>query len=321
MPTASRALNGGIRGANSGNPELRERVRQAAATIGYAVSPAAQAIAEGRSRSVGLVVTDIEDFGAATIIAGVMLAAERRQVSVAVHATHDDAAREVQLLRQLNGERHRAVILATARTTDSVREELFREGLHTLRDHGAAIVIVGDSSFEFPAVTVDNRAGAAALAGALVTAGARRFALLAGPTSQITSQSRVDGFLAGLTAHGIDAAAVPVITADFTRDGGRSAAQQLGLTAADFDVIAAMSDAMAVGAITALRDGGIDVPGTVEVAGYDHVPILADVVPRFSTVEVPLIQFGEAALSLALDDEPAAPRLQPTPIVHGTRIA
>ncbi|WP_416393541.1 MULTISPECIES: LacI family DNA-binding transcriptional regulator [unclassified Curtobacterium] len=322
VPTASRALNGGIRGENSGSPELRERVRTAARTLGYAVSPAAQAIAGGRARSVGLVVSDIQDYGAATIIAGVMLAAERRGVSVAVHATHDDRARELELLRQLNGERHRAVVVATARTTDAVRERQFRKGLITLRDHGAAVVMVGDNSFEFSRVIVDNAAGAAQLAAALVGSGARRFAILAGPAGQVTSQSRVDGFLNGLAANGIEPKTVPVIRGEFTRDGGAGAAASLGDRAREYDVVAAMSDAMAVGAIAAFRALGIETPITVQITGYDNVPILADVVPRFSTVDVPLIKFGEAALTLALDeaDTPmASVSLQPTVILHGAR--
>lgn len=322
VPTASRALNGGIRGQNSGTPELRERVRVAARSLGYAVSPAAQAIAEGRARSVGLIVTDIQDFGAATIIAGVMLAAERRGVSVAVHATHDDRARELELLRQLNGERHRAVIIATARTTDTVRERHFGKGLRTLREHGATIVMIGNNSFEFPRVVVDNAAGAEQLAAGLVSSGARRFAVLAGPEGQVTSQARVEGFLDGLAANGIDVSSVPVARGEFTRAGGATAATSLGVQARQYDVIAAMSDAMAVGAITALRELGLETPADVQVTGYDNVPILADVVPRFSTVDVPLIEFGEAALALAWGDADApvtSVSIRPAVILHGVR--
>ena len=75
VPTASRVLNGGVRGKESGSPELRRRVQDAARALGYSVNPAAQATKGGRARTVALLVSDIEDFGAATMIAGVMHAA------------------------------------------------------------------------------------------------------------------------------------------------------------------------------------------------------------------------------------------------------
>jgi LacI family transcriptional regulator len=79
---------------------------------------------------------------------------------------------------------------------------------------------------------------------------------------------------------------------------------------------------MAVGAIASLRDLGIQVPNGIEVTGFDHVPMLGDVMPGFSTVEIPLEAFGEAAISLALDeadgDERRTRALGASTIVRGT---
>ena len=56
VPTASRVLNGGVRGDTSGTSELRERVRSAARRLGYAPNPAAQTIKGGRSKTIALLV-------------------------------------------------------------------------------------------------------------------------------------------------------------------------------------------------------------------------------------------------------------------------
>lgn len=302
VPTASRVLNGGVRGKASGTPELRRRVEDAARALGYSVSTAAQAIKDGRARTIALVVSDIDDFGSATVIAGVMHAAEERGLSVAVRTTRDDARRELDLLTKLRGERHRAIVLATSRTTDAEREAVLDEHLRLLQAQGASVVLIGDSDLPYPAVTVDNRGAAARLAVGLVDAGHRSFAVISGPTDQVTSRDRVEGFLEGLAERAVTVADDDVIHAPFSRDGGYQAVERLGDRVGGFDVIAAMSDAMAVGAIASLRDRGIDVPNGIEVTGFDHVPMLGDVLPRFSTVEIPLEAFGEAALSLALDE-------------------
>lgn len=320
VPTASRVLNGGVRG-RAGKEELRQRVLEAARTLGYSVSPAAQAVKGGRARTIALLVSDIEDFGAAAIVAGVMRAAEEHGLSVAVRATHDDAAREHELLARLRGERHQAVLLATSRTTNLARESALDAQLRVLEGQGAAIVLVGDSDLEYARVTVNNREAAGSLARALADAGRSRFALIAGPEDQITSRDRLAGFLDGLRAGGAEPAAV--VHAEFSRDGGYSAVDRLGGRPEAFDVVAAMSDAMAVGAIARLRELGLATPRDVEVTGFDRVPLLGDVLPQFSTVEVPLRELGEAALRVALDEDPDARRrvsLRASPIVRGVRI-
>lgn len=322
VPAASRVLNGGVRGRQSGSAAMRERVEAAAAELGYSVSRAAQAIKDGRARTIAFVVPDIDDFGSASMISGVMHAAERRGLSVAVRTTRDDPAREIELLAELRGERHRAVVVATSRTTDAVREAALEAELRMLDAQGTRVVLVGDSSFDFPTVTTDNRRAAERLAHALARAGRSRFAIVSGPAGEVTAEDRVAGFLAGLAPHGIAPDEVQVVHADFTRDGGYHALAELVDRLAEIDVIAAMSDTMAVGVIARLREVGADA-ARLEVTGFDHVPLLGDLLPEFSTVEVPLERFGEAAIALALDA--AAPAgtvrvLEAVPIVRGVRL-
>lgn len=323
VPTASRALNGGVRGVRSGSPDLQKRVSDAAEALGYVVHPAAQATKDGRSRTVAVLVSDIDDFGSATIISGVMHSAEERGLSVAVRATRDDPRREVDLLRRLRGERHRSVIIATGRTTDVRRETALTAELTALEQHGTRVVVIGDSSLPFAAVTVNNFESAQGLASALVDGGHRRFAIISAPPEEITARDRMAGFLAGLEMRGVDVPTAFCVHRTFSRDGGYAAMTTLEAHVSELDVIAAMSDAMAVGAIARLRSLGLHVPGDVEVTGFDHLALLADVIPEFSTVEVPLERLGEAALGLALDEAPTSSShiaLSATPIVRGVAL-
>ena len=320
VPTASRVLNGGVRGTRSGSSELRDRVLAAAETLGYAPSPAAQTMKGGRANTIALLISDIEDAGSATMVAGVMHAAERRGLSIAVRATLDDRKRELELLRALRGERHRGVIIATSRTSIQERERQVQAQLQLLSRQGARVVVIGDSTLGFPSVTVDNFGTAQRLSEALVADGAKRFAVIAGPAEQLTSQRRLDGFAAGLQAVG---GPVEVIHEDFSREGGYRAAGRLEQLLPTIDVVAAMSDAMAVGALVRMRELAIDVPGEVIVTGFDNVPVISDLVPGFSTVAVPLEAFGEAAVSLAVDEADASVdsiTLRAHPVVHGAHL-
>ena len=301
VPTASRVLNGGVRGGDSGTSELRDRVRSAARSLGYTPNRAAQATKGGRSQTVALLVGDIADSGAAAMIAGVMHSAEQRRLSVAVRATGDDEHREHALLTALRGERHRAVIVATSRTTDQAREKSVAHDLDVLTQQGTHVVVIGNSTLDFPRVTVDTVGAAAAFARALVARGARRFGVLAGPDNQITSRDRVTGLLNGLAECGIDATRVPIVRGEFSRDGGYSGLSTLIERSEPFDVIAAMSDAMAVGALVRARELGVSARQNVTITGFDGIPLIGDLLPTFSTVTIPLESFGEAALFLALE--------------------
>lgn len=318
VPTASRVLNGGVRGSRSGNSELRNKVLAAAETLGYTPSPAAQTMKGGRANTIALLISDIEDAGSATIVAGVMHAAERRGLSIAVRATLDDRKRELELLRALRGERHRGVIIAASRTSVQDRERQVRDELQLLRKQGARVVIVGENLLGFPSVTVDNSGTARRLAEGLVARGARRFAIVAGPVEQLTSQRRLEGFSAGLQGVG---GPIEIVHDDFSREGGYRAAAKLERLLPNIDVVAAMSDGMAVGAFVKARELGIEVPGQLSVTGFDSVPVVSALLPGFSTVEVPLEAFGEAAVSLAVDEADAAVdsiNLRAHPIILGT---
>lgn len=302
VPTASRVLNGGVRGDVSGSVELRERVQSAADALGYAPNPAAQTIKGGRSKSVALLVGDIEDSGSATMIAGVMRAAQQHGLSVAVRMTEDKAHREHSVLKALRGERHSAIIVATSRTTDMEQETAIARDLDVLAHQGARIVVIGDSSLPFPRVTIDTARASAKFARALVGADAQRYGIIAGPENQITSRNRVAGFLDGLATCGIVPESVPVVHQEFSRDGGYHGFEELLDTCETLDVVATMSDAMAVGAIVRARELGTRVPSGLEITGFDGISVISDLVPTLSTVAVPLEVFGETALSLALDD-------------------
>jgi len=111
--------------------------------------------------------------------------------------------------------------------------------------------------------------------------------------------------LAGLRtaakAHGTTLAAKRVIYADFTRDGGAAATRELLEVDPTVTAILALNDGMAIGAMSVLRSLGRSVPDDVSVAGFDDLPVAADVTPALTTVRLPLTEMGERAMAMALD--------------------
>lgn len=301
QPTASRVLNGSAR---KPAPHVVEAVRRAAQELGYVANAQAQALARSTTGLLGLVVHDISDPYFSTIASGVQRAAAARDRQMMLTATLLSPAQEVDAVEAFISHRTDAIIMVgSRRTTDEGREaaERLETDLARYTRNGGRVAVVGQPIPHAHAVIPDNRGGAAALADGLVAAGLREFIVLSGPPELTTATDRTAGFLSALDAHGLAPRAV--IPGAFTRDGGydaaRKAAENLPRGSATVCLFAA-NDVMALGAMTAMREWGIAVPGDVQIAGFDDIPTLRDHSPSLTTVRLPLQAMGERAVELAL---------------------
>lgn len=298
LTTASRSLHPTGRHVN---PETRARVEAAAQRLSYVPNLTARAMARGTTAVVALVVGNISDPYFSSISAGVVAEAGASDLIVAMSATQNDPRHEVELVRSLKAQRPRAIILTTSRgTDDEVNEQLSAE-LSSYEASGGRVAVIGRSELPFPAIEPNNREGAEALARALVNLGYRRFGIITGPHALITGVDRAEGFCAGVEASGFSVPPHRIRHESFDREGGYAGAQALlRRTSGDLDLIFASTDAMALGALSAIRDAGL-VPGSdVALAGFDDIPNITDVTPALSTVRVPLEELGRRALRTAL---------------------
>ena len=299
LSTASRAINGSK--DRTVNPALRERVMAAAAELRYAPNAAAQAIARGRSTTLSLIVHDITDPYFSSVAAGVSRAARAAGSTVILGIAEHDLAQTISFVEAARSHRSQGlVIVGGLRANADLLTGLQSAIDDYRRSTGAGVALVGQGVLDVAFVAPANREGSAALARALVGLGHRTYAILTGPHDHLTARDRAEGFAEGLADNG---EIVARVEGDFTRDGGYAAMTELLLAGAGPDVVFAVNDVMAVGALAAARDAGVPVPGDVRVAGFDDIPTLRDIVPSLTTVRVPLERIGEVAVSLALGED------------------
>ncbi len=311
LATASRALNGSAN--RTVGEDLRKRVQAAANRLKYSPDGIAQAMARGRTTSLGLVVPDIADPYFAAITAGVAEAADAAGLTLTLAATGWDAAREVEVVRLLERQRARGVVLAGGRADDAAADAPVRAALESFRGIGGAVSAVGGDGLGVNSVVLANRDGAADLARALHGRGYRRFAVLGGPEGHAATADRRDGFVETLAGLGAPVPEHRVLSADTTRAGGHGAMSRLlaaGLD--DVDAVFAVTDVMAAGALAAAHAAGLRVPEDVALAGFDGVEVLQDVLPGLTTVRLPLAEIGREVTRLAL--RPAAADAELVPV-------
>lgn len=193
-------------------------------------------------------------------------------------------------------------------------QKLVEQGTHFVR-WGA--VVEGQ-----PGVSVgcDNVQGGNAAAAHLLDLGRRRIAFVGNATEHCPEfRDRWLGYRDALFARGIAPdAALQVDAMDSTEEVGYRAARELLERDAGFDALFAASDLIAIGAMRALDDAGLRVPGDVSVVGFDDIPMARFAAPPLTTVLQDTKRAGEMLverLLAQLRGEPADSAMLPAQLV------
>lgn len=341
--TASRVLNGSDRTPAA---EIAERVRAAAAALGYIPNAQAQALARSSSGLLGLVVHDIADPYFSSIARGVQAAARERGKTLLLISTEGTPAEERDAVEAFASRRADAIVMAGSRSVRGGDEgdnaALAREAAR-YEANGGTLVMVGSpllagthdaggapaadglaggggasgwpeagapgADAAAQVLAIPNESLAEDLAEALVGAGWTRFAVVAGPEGLVTSDQRLAGFQRGLAQAG--AGGGTVLRAAFNRAGGFGAAEELEALIRDAGdarplCVFAVNDRMAMGAVAGLRARGLHAPADYGIAGFDDIDTLADFVPELTTVHLDLELIGRDAAAAALASRGAA---------------
>lgn len=308
LATASRALSG----REGVSEEVANRVRQVSRDLGYVANPYARTLAGGASSTVGLVVHQVDDPYFSEIAGGVIQVAGEQGLLVQICHSGRDPDQELRQLRHLIAQRV-GIILIAGSGYDGPRVQA--EAKHELSAYqrlGGRVAVIGRHFLGVDAVLPDNRAGGAALGEHLLGLGHRRIAIAAATGGLTTVIDRLAGVAGGLHRHGMSIEELPIVHTDFTREGGRSAAEQILSDHPETTAIIALNDSMAIGVLATLRAHRIAVPARMSVVGFNDVSVAADLAPSLTTVRLPMTDMGRMALDLALRPRSKRPRRRST---------
>ncbi|GGN90631.1 LacI family transcriptional regulator [Actinoplanes lobatus] len=297
VATASRVLGGSARTVSAANAR---KVLEAASELRYTADVAARAMRR-KSDSIALVADDLTTPSIAQVVAAMERQARTVDAFVTVSAAGGDPRRQLETVRTVCAFRPRALVITSSWAATTAYGARLAEELHSYERRGGRVVIYGDMDAPFDAIGVDDRGSARLMGAHLAATGHRRIAILAGTRERTFAAARTTGFLEGLLGGGVDVRDIRVIDCPVSRAGGYAAASRLlDESPGEFDALMAVNDMIAVGALSACRAAGVDVPGRLSVTGFDDIPLAADVTPRLTTVSLPFAEIGERSIRLAL---------------------
>ncbi|MFC6065916.1 LacI family DNA-binding transcriptional regulator [Streptomyces ochraceiscleroticus] len=300
--TVSRVVNGGT-GVRA---EIREKVQEAVAELGYVPNIAARSLVTRRTGAVAVVIAEPEtrvfsDPFFAQQLRGIgreLGAADTQLLLMMVESDRDHA----RIGRYLSGGHVDGALMFSLHRADPLPAMAADSGLPTVfggRPHWSDDGPAGARPLY---VDTDNRDGARQAVRHLLGRGRRRIAVITGPLDQTSAQDRLDGYREALT--GPDAPPVDerlIADGSFTAEGGERAMAALLDSVPDLDAVFACSDLMATGALRTLRARGLRVPEDVAVVGYDDLAPAAWADPPLTTVRQDVQEMGRLMARLLLD--------------------
>jgi LacI family transcriptional regulator len=288
IATASRVLNGS---SHPVSEATRERVLEAARELGYSPSALARALVTRRSRIIGVMVGDIVDAYFAEITRGVEDVAGRAGYMTIICNADRRTEVEIDQLAVLCDYQAEGVIFAGSGYLDDPRGSDLAAAVERARDRGISVLALALRDFDCPRIVSDNQVAAYDITDYVLSLGHRRVGYISGPPGLYATRDRLAGFREAAGDAGVDAGLV--YEGDFSYEQGYAAALRMIAEAELPDAIIGANDETAIGALAALRQARIEVPGRVSVAGMTDTRLA-----RFSdmtTVSVPVYQFGAAA--------------------------
>lgn len=291
ITTVSRALNGSGRvGA-----ETRNRVLDTAVRLGWQPNDLARSLHGGATGTIAVLVPDITNPFFPELVKGVQAVANERGNLLLLCQTGDDDSTAVEELQHLRRKRVDGVVVVGGMPpSDSLAAAVAGVPLVTVdRDTG-----LGGSWV----VRSDHLGGGRLATEHLIELGHEHIAHIAGPQSLSVARDRLEGYRQALDSAGLSYEESLVVEGDFLESSGYDALCLLRRRRRSFTAVFCGNDLMALGALRALEDLGLDVPSVVSVVGFDDIHLASYLRPGLTTVRQPIEKLGQRAAELLLTD-------------------
>lgn len=279
IATVSRVLNG----ADSVSAEAYRIVTEAIRELGYVPNRTAQQLRSGKGRSVGLLVSDVEQTVYSTLTRHVQAAIADLDLDLVLYNLNHRAEQLERVLEEAPSLGLRAIILASSDRIDDVLLARHRDNLDR---HGIPILAVGQrfDHLGIHSIVHEERSAAERSVSYLIDRGYRRIAFVGRTEGSVTGLNRFLGYQDAHRRHGLDLVPGLVWDVAYRYAAGHEAVAQAVAAGRSYDAIQAASDEMALGVIAALRDEGKDVPGDVAVVGFGDTPWASYLRPALTTL-------------------------------------
>lgn len=277
------------------------RILDVAEGMGYRPNPIARMLTQRRTMSIGVMTPQ----ALSTTFANPFFGAFSEGVALVA----EEAGYGLQFITPDRGSLDRALDRATVDGLLFVGLSIQLPEVDRLRDAGMPMVLVDSTAMQdVPSITVDDEGGAYAAATHVLDLG-HRDVLIVAIASEATyppgedhgvGAARLRGYDRAFRDRGVAFPASRLIVAAPTIEGGGAAFRSAWDEGVRPTAVLAMSDAIAIGVLSAARSAGIEVPDDLSIVGFDDIDVAPHLNPSLTTVHQPIRRKGEEAVRMLL---------------------
>jgi LacI family transcriptional regulator len=301
IATVSRAVNG----ITSVDPELAQRVWKAVEEVGYVPNPQARALVSGRSRMLGLIVSEITNPFFPELVQEFENLAVAQGYEVMIGSTNYDPKRTESLIRRML----QRSIDGVAVMTFGIEEDLVKKLVES--EFPLVFVDAGPKLPNIRVLKVNYGEGIREAVQHLAALGHRAIAFISGPLRLRSAVARRDAFLNSMAELGLKAPPGHIVEGDHTMEGGMTAIEQLVAHPQLPTAVVCSNDMTAIGVLHGLYRTTHKVPGDISVVGFDDIHLAQFMLPPLTTVQMSCKHLANAAVqALRAGIEPDHPRAE-----------
>ncbi|MEK7442838.1 MAG: LacI family DNA-binding transcriptional regulator [Chloroflexota bacterium] len=290
VATVSRVLNGSPLVTES----VQHKVLHAVKELNYQPNRTAQRLRAGRSRVIGLIISDIQNPFFTSVVRGIEDVAYQDGYSLILCNSDEDPEKEKLYINVMRSEEVAGVILASASEAAPQVDDLITYNIPVV----AVDRQIADKQID--SVLAANIEGAREAVAYLIKLGHRHIGFVGLPLTHTPGKERYEGYSLALREHNLKLSTDLVCIADAKQQGGYEHTRDLLANQPHITALFVANNLMTLGALNAIRERGLKIPDEISVIGFDDMPWASLLQPPLTAVAQPTYELGQRAAELLL---------------------
>ncbi|PYF11847.1 LacI family transcriptional regulator [Rhodobacter viridis] len=271
----------------------REKVLEAARTLGYVPNKIAGALASQRVNLVGVIIPSLSNLVFPEVLSGISTELEDTGLQPVVGVTDYSPEKEETVLYEMLSWRPSGVIIAGLEHTATARAMLDNAGVPVVE------IMDVDGEGVDSVVGISHRRAGLQMAQAIVAAGYRKIGFLGTKMPEDhRARKRLEGFSEGLSQAGIALRDTEFYSGGSALLKGREMTEAMLARSPDIDFLYYSNDMIGAGGLLYCLEKGLDVPGQLGLAGFNGVELLDGLPRRLATMDACRREIGRKAAEI-----------------------
>jgi LacI family transcriptional regulator len=281
------------------SPKTKKAVIELADKLHFKPNSFAVNLRTKESKIIGLIIPEIVHHFFSSVINGIIEKAEKEGYLVITLQSNESEELEQKQIDLLLDKRVDGILISLSNNTKDLSY------LQKIIDHKTPLVLFDkiNKLIDCSKVIIDDRGAAYSAVLHLINSGCKKIAHFRGPLNPQNSIDRFLGYKKALNDNNLTFNKSLVYTCkNVTFEEGYEFAKKIHTENIDIDGIFAITDLVAIGAITYFKEVGIKIPEQISIIGFSNWFMASIITPSLTTIDQPGYKMGKSALKLLLKE-------------------